>query len=225
MSVPHAFRDPALLRRALTHPSVLTEHPGEPHNQRLEFLGDAVLQFVVTDWLCNVRPDWPEGQLTRARQRLVNEPALARLADAWGLAGLLRVGKGERLTGVPQNPSVRADAFEAVVAAIYLDAGVDTVARLVIPLFTPLLDALDTVVDPHSALLEWVQARGGPAPEFRLVDEHGPAHAREFVMTVTVGGETFGPAAAPRKKEAAARVARVALEALVARDGDAPARG
>lgn len=225
MSVPHEFRNPALLRQALTHPSVLTEHPEEAHNQRLEFLGDAVLQLVVTDWLCAVRPNWPEGQLTKARARLVNAATLARLADAWGLAELLRVGKGERTNAVAQNLNVRADAFESVVAAVYLDAGQEAVARLVIPLFAPLLDHLDILGDPRSRLIEWAQGRGEPVPEYLVVGESGRAHEMQFAVTVTVGGRTFGPAEARQKKEAIAKASQIALNALVGDDGFPPTHG
>lgn len=225
MSVPHEFANAALLRRALTHPSVLTEEPGEAHNQRLEFLGDAVLQLVVTDWLCRVRPEWPEGELTKARARLVNATALARLADAWELAALLRVGKGERTTAVAQNVNVRADAFEAVVAAIYLDAGPTRVAELVIPLFEPLLDHLDSLGDPRSRLMEWAQGRGKPVPEYTLVGEEGPDHARQFAVRVSVAGREYGPVSAGSKKEAKARAAQLALDAILGGDGFPAARG
>jgi ribonuclease-3 len=225
MSVPHTFANPALLRRALTHPSVLTEAPGEAHNQRFEFLGDAVLQLVVTDWLCSVRPDWSEGLLTRARARLVNATALARLADAWGLAEVIRVGMGERATAVARNVNVRADAFEAVVAAIYLDAGTARVAELVVPLFAPLLEEIDEIGDPRSLLMEWAQGRGLPVPEYVEAGESGPDHAREFAFTVTVAGRTWGPASARSKKEAKARAARLALDAILAGDGVPAPRG
>lgn len=225
MSVPHTFANPALLRRALTHPSVLTEAPGEAHNQRFEFLGDAVLQLVVTDWLCSVRPDWSEGLLTRARARLVNATALARLADAWGLSDAIRLGKGERTSAVARNVNVRADAFEAVVAAIYLDAGTARVAELVVPLFAPLLEELDEVGDPRSLLMEWAQGRGHALPEYVEAGETGPAHARQFAFTVSVGGRSWGPATAGTKKEAKAKVARIALDAILAGDGVPAPRG
>jgi ribonuclease III len=225
VSIPHAFGNPALLRQALTHPSLLTEEPGEAHNQRLEFLGDAVLQLVVTDWLCKARPGWPEGMLTRARQRLVNAPALASLADAWGLSGQLRVGKGERTTAVAENLNVRADAFEAVVAAIYLDAGIEAVVRAVVPMFAPLLDGIDALADPRSRLMEWAQGRGEPVPVYTVVGERGPAHAVAFAVSVEVGGSTYGPAEAGKKKEAAAKAALIALQALGCMDGDPPVRG
>lgn len=225
MSVPHEFANAALLRRALTHPSVLTEEPTEQHNQRLEFLGDAVLQLVVTDWLCRVRPEWPEGELTKARARLVNATALARLADAWELATLLRVGKGERTTAVAQNVNVRADAFEAVVAAIYLDAGPARVAELVIPLFGPLLEDLDSLGDPRSRLMEWAQGRGLPVPEYTVVGEEGPDHAREFAVTVSVAGQEWGPVSARSKKEAKAKAAQRALDTILGGDGFRGQRG
>lgn len=214
MNFAYTFTEPARLALALTHPSAASEPGVVEHNQRLEFLGDAVVQIVVTQWLYEVRPDWKEGDLTRARQRLVNARTLARFADVWGLGEALRVGKGERIAGAPLTVNVRADAFEAVLGAVYLDGGLDAARSVLVPLLEPVLDAIATLGDPRSALLEWCQAGRHPAPAYVVVGSEGPAHALVFSTTVEVAGEVYGPATGRSKRDAMAEAARVALASL-----------
>jgi ribonuclease-3 len=209
MKIPYSFADSALLERALSHASA-----GGENNQRLEFLGDSVLQLVASEWLMERCVDWPEGQLSRARSRLVNAGTLAGFADQWGLAEVLRVGKGERRAKVAANVNIRADAFEAVVAAVYLDGGLPAARGALIPLLEAALDALPTLVDPRSRLLEWSQARGLPEPVYTLLSTAGPAHATVFSMNVMVDSQTFGPASGESKRRASAAAARLAVEAM-----------
>lgn len=211
MRVPHEFGEPALLARALTHPSV---GAGEDHNQRLEWLGDAVVQLVVTEWLIAAEPTWGEGEMTRARQRLVNTDALAVLADRWSLADGVRVGKGEPRQQIVSLPKTRADAFEAVVAAIYLDAGIEPVRAAILPEFQALFAKLGSLVDPRSRLMEWAQARGGGTPEYEVVATEGPPHATIFHVVVKLDGVVHGPAQGSSKKAASGLAARLALAAL-----------
>jgi len=211
VNVPHRFREPALLERALTHPSA---GAGAGHNQRLEWLGDAVVQLVVTEWLIAAEPTWGEGEMTRARQRLVNTEALAILADRWALAEGVRVGRGEPRERIVALPKTRADAFEAVVAAIYLDGGIEPVRAAILPEFTSLLAGMGSLMDPRSRLMEWAQARGGGTPEYEVVATEGPPHAAVFHVAVRLDGATYGPAQASSKKAASAGAARLALVAL-----------
>ena len=213
MNLAYRFKDPSLLELALTHSSTLNESGGGATNERLEHLGDAVLQLVVTEWLYAVRPSWPEGDLTRGRQGLVNSRTFAGFADQWQLGPALRVGKGERsLQGsLPRN--IRADAFEAVVGAIYLDGGLAAVRAVVVPLLDPALHAMGALGDPRSQLQDWCQARKQAAPTYEVVGRDGPDHALIFTATVTVGGQQFGPAAGASKQLAFAEAARIALAA------------
>ncbi len=214
MNLGYTFNEPSRLTLALTHPSAALEPGVVEHNQRLEFLGDAVVQIVVTQWLFDVRPNWKEGDLTRARQRLVNARTLARFADVWGLGEALRVGKGERVAGAPLTVNVRADAFEAVMGAVYLDGGLDAARGVLVPLLEPVLEAIATLGDPRSALLEWCQASKHPTPAYVVLGSEGPAHALVFSVTVEVAGQVYGPAAGRSKRDAMAEAARVALAGL-----------
>lgn len=211
MNLPHAFRDEGLLRRALTHPSV---QGGEEDNQRLEFLGDAVLQLLTSEWLVAERPTWDEGAMSRARGRLVNTHALARMCDRWGLAAGLRVGKGEERARVAATANTRADTFEAVVGAIYLDAGLEAARAAVMPLLADLVGEAPPPVEARSRLLEWCQAQGIAEPVYTVTGTEGPPHALCFHTVVSVAGRDFGPATGHSKRAAAAAAARVALEGL-----------
>ena len=211
MSIPHVFSDGALLQEALTHASAASEGTD---NQRLEFLGDAVLQLAVSEWLIQERPSWTEGQLSKARARLVNADALARLADGWDIPNLLRVGRGERASGVAQNTNVRADAFEAVIAALYLDAGFAAVRHVLVPLFETQLEQVVTLIDARSMLLQWSQKQKLAQPSYVTVASQGQAHAQIFSVEVIVGGRRFGPGKGPSKRVASADAARMALDGL-----------
>lgn len=182
----HRFASRELMLTALTHPSWLNEvaHAETPHNERFEFLGDAVLDLAVSDALMQRFPDAREGQLSRMRASMVHEGALARLARRLGLGEVLRLGRGELLSGGRDRDAVLADAFEAVVAAVYLDAGLDTVKRVLEPLLD--FEAGERLADPDpkSRLQEVLQGSRKLTPRYRLVGEEGAQHAREFEVEV-----------------------------------------
>ena len=176
--IEHGFRDPELLRRALTHRSA-----GSKNNERLEFLGDALVNLVIAEALYERWPRADEGELTRARAALVREAALAGLARELNLGDQLELGPGELKSGGFRRDSILADAFEALVAAIYLDAGFEACRSRVLGWFEPLLEALPhggTAKDAKTRLQEWLQARQLPLPEYRLVAAEGEDHDKTF---------------------------------------------
>jgi len=176
--IGHPFRDPGLLRQALTHRSA-----GAPHNERLEFLGDSIVNLLVAEALFARWPKADEGALTRARASLVCESALAAMARALELGERLTLGPGEMKSGGHRRDSILADAFEAVVAAIYLDAGFEACRARVLPWFDAPMAAVPVgkpEKDPKTRLQEWLQARQKPLPVYELVSETGDDHARHF---------------------------------------------
>lgn len=181
----YRFADPALLVRALTHRSA-----GSPNNERLEFLGDSLVNHFVADTLYRHWPKADEGALTRARAELVRESALAAIARNLDVGDLLRMGPGEMKSGGHRRDSILADAVEALVAAIYLDAGVETCRAVVLPWFAPLLDALPPPSkvgkDAKTRLQEWLQARQQPLPVYALLEERGADHCRVFRVSCTL---------------------------------------
>ena len=202
---------------ALTHKSYCNEHRGESviDNERLEFLGDAVVDLLVSHRLMERFPSADEGELSKLRALIVNEDALARVARELHIGELLRMGRGEELTGGRGKSSVLADALEAVIAAVYLTEGV-TGAMVVIDLH--FAEALDGVAEGRSGddyktrLQEMMQSQGRAAPRYRVVAEEGPDHAKTFEVEVSVGGEPFGRATGRSKKEAEQAAARKTLE-------------
>ena len=212
----YTFRDKNLLLHALTHSSYANEHrsAGLTSNERLEFLGDSVLGMVVADYLFHAHPNMPEGELTRTRAALVREGSLHEVANALNLGSYLQLGKGEDAGGGRTRPSILADATEAMLAAVYLDGGIEPV-RAIIRKF--ILDkeqekAVDR--DYKTALQELVQRTPGQVISYQLVDELGPDHARVFVMDVSVSGTVVGQGRGRTKKEAEQLAARAALEKL-----------
>ena len=175
----HPFSDPALLRTALTHRSF-----GLPNNERLEFLGDGILDFVVADLLYRRFPDLPEGDLSRLRANLVRQDSLHQLALGLGIGSALRLGEGELKSGGASRPSILADALEAVFGAIYLDAGFAAAADVIGRLYQPLLDALKPGAAPQkdakTRLQEWLQGRKKPLPRYELLRTSGAAHQQRF---------------------------------------------
>ncbi|NLG60187.1 MAG: ribonuclease III [Gammaproteobacteria bacterium] len=174
----HRFADPGLLARALTHRSA-----GAPHNERLEFLGDALLGLIVAEALFQRWPRADEGALTRARAELVRESTLARIARRLDLGPLLRLGPGEMKSGGHRRDSILADALEAVIAAIYLDAGADACRTAVLGWLEPELGELvmgKVEKDPKTRLQEWLQARQHPLPTYELLGESGSDHDKTF---------------------------------------------
>lgn len=181
----HRFTDPALLVQALTHRSA-----GSPHNERLEFLGDSLVNQFIAETLYRHWPKADEGALTRARAELVRESALAAIAKTLAIGDQLVLGPGEMKSGGRHRDSILADTVEALVAAIYLDSGFDICRVVVMPWFAPLLDALPPPnkvgKDAKTRLQEWLQARQYPLPVYALLHEGGEDHARVFRVSCTL---------------------------------------
>ncbi len=209
------------LRLALTHPSYAHEHPEEGgeevHNQRLEFLGDAVLDFLVAAWLFEAFPDSDEGLLTRVRATLVRATSLAELARHLGVGQALRLGRGEEEGGGRERLANLCDALEAVVGALYLDAGPEQVWTSLSPWFTQEAGRIlheDECVDPKSRLQEQTQGDMGITPAYRIVQESGPDHAKSFTAEVLLGEQVIGVGEGPSKRAAEQEAARAALANL-----------
>jgi ribonuclease III len=215
--------DAALLRRALTHRSYAYEHGGLPHNERLEFLGDAVLGLVVTDTLYRAHPDLSEGKLAKLRASVVNMRALADIARAIGPVGLgayVRLGRGEEATGGRDKSSILADTLESVLGAIYLENGVEAAARVIHALFDELMDDaanLGVGLDWKTSLQELTAERGLGVPEY-LMSSEGPDHAKMFTARAIIAGRTFEACTGRSKKEAEQVAAETAWRAIVADD-------
>jgi ribonuclease-3 len=217
----HPFADLGLLDRALTHASHANEEasPAVGDNEALEFLGDAVLGLVVTDQLHRRDPDGAEGPKSRRRARLVSAPTLAARAEELGLPELLLLGRGEEKTGGRRKSALWANAFEAVVAAIYLDGGFESAQRFVGDAFGEELEEEgDLVEDPKSALQERLQGEGRPLPEYHVVAEEGPSHERRFVMECRLDDGLVTEGRGSSKKTAQQEAARRALESLSGED-------
>jgi ribonuclease III len=225
----YKFSSRALLERALTHSSAVpelrasgAEESGNAtlpmDNERLEFLGDAVLELLASEYLLSSFPEWSEGQLSKSRARIVNAGSLEAAARRLRLGEHLRLGRGEEKTGGRDKQTLLADAFEAVVAGIYLDAGLGP-AREVLHrvLFEHALEERGERIadsDRKSALQEFLQGRGRPPAEYRLAGESGPDHQKVFLIDVWVDGECRATGEGSTKKEAEQRAARSALEQL-----------
>lgn len=215
----YTFRDNELLRRAVTHPSWLNESRGEVEGdyQRLEFLGDAVLGLCLADLISERFPDLPEGDLSRIRASLADQPKLAEIAASVGLGSILLLGKGEEKDGGRAKPSILSDALEAVIGAIFRDGGFFCAREVVERLYSDFLQQHDasSLNDPKSELQEWLAARRLSAPEYELVAEEGPPHDRRFCVSVSVQGEVAGEGEGRSKKAAQQVAARKALAHLV----------
>ncbi len=210
-----------LLRDALTHRSFANEHPARaPHdNERLEFLGDAVVGFIVAALLFERFPDAPEGELTRRRADLVCESGLAEVALAIDLAPALRLGKGEEKSGGRDKPRLLSSALEAVIGAVYLDGGSDAVSALGERLFRPRLvhdEAGER--DSKSRLQELVQARSGQIPHYELLHSAGPDHDRRFFVSIQVDGEELAQGDGRSKLAAEQEAARLVVESIEAEE-------
>ncbi len=215
-----AFADKSLLQRALTHRSYLNEHPDFPFedNERLEFLGDAVLDFVTGEYLYHRFPELREGSLTSLRSVLVRRETLARFARHLDLGSCLLMGHGEAESGGAQRPAILCAAFEALVGALYLDQGLDAVRSFVEPLIEPVVartlrEELDK--DAKSRLQELAQGRLRRTPRYATVAESGPDHAKEFTVQVTIGGVVYGRGRGRSKQQAAQVAAQDALERFI----------
>ncbi len=210
------FRDRGLLEHAMTHSSYANEHrtTGLTSNERLEFLGDSVLGVVVADYLFQKHPDMPEGELTRTRAALVCEGSLHEVAQSLGLGRYLRLGKGEDAGGGRKRPSILADATEAMLAAVYLDGGMEAVRPIIRALILDKEREKAADRDYKTALQELVQRTPGAAVSYRLVRESGPDHCRSFEMEASVDGRVIGTGAGRTKKEAEQMAAKAALGKL-----------
>lgn len=211
------FTDPALLRTALTHRSYLNEHADLDweDNERLEYLGDAVLDFVLAEYLFLAFPAAPEGELTALRAALVRRETLARLAQRLSIGPALFMGHGEIETGGRERAATLCAAFEALVGALYLDQGIQTLKAWILPLMKTELENARAEVedkDPKSRLQELAQAAVGITPRYRTVKAEGPDHARTFTVEVSVGETVWGRGAGPSKQVAAQQAARDALD-------------
>ncbi len=219
----YEFRDKGLLEHALTHRSRAHEDVsgGVVDNESLEFLGDAVLGLVISDRLFREFPDYDEGQKSKTRAQLVSAPTLAQIGEQIDLGTYLILGRGEEKTGGRSKPSLLADGFEAVVAAVYLDGGMVAADAFIERLFRPALDDIRAgralrggSTDHKSALQEWLHAHDRTSPDYILVAERGPDHNKTFEVEVRTGEESVGRAEGRSKKEAEQRAAEHALEAL-----------
>jgi ribonuclease-3 len=214
----HQFRDASLLRLALTHPSVAHESgEASAHNQRLEFLGDAVLQLILTQKLYEQFSTVDEGPLTKARAKLVNRRALAERARALGLGAHLILSHGEEANGGRERGSILADAFEALLGAMFLDGGLEVAREFVLREFSGAFGELDTIQaieNPKGELQELLQSQSAEAPAYRVVSVTGLEHDRVFECTVHHGGTELAHGSGKSKKAAESDAALAALKKL-----------
>jgi len=212
------FRNAMLLKQAFTHASYVNEHRFSQNqdNERLEFLGDAVLELTVSEFLYNLYPDRPEGELTKLRASIVCEPSLVQFALSLDFGRYVLLGKGEEMTGGRTRPALLADVFESFVGALYLDQGLEAVRQFlhdhVFPSIT--VNGRPQMSDYKTELQELTQHHSMGALEYRIVEERGPAHEREFVSEVYMGSKCLGRGSGRSKKEAEQQAAAVALKQL-----------
>ncbi|WP_224983193.1 ribonuclease III [Geomonas agri] len=209
--IKYRFSNPELLQEALTHRTYVNEAGGKD-NQRLEFFGDAVLDFLLSDLLLRRFPESREGELTKMRAALVDEVSLGRIAAELELGASLRLGRGEEKGGGRNKRSLLADALEALLAALYLDGGIEAARRLVHDLFEPLLDAPELLSgrDAKTELQEQARNLRRELPRYQLKDATGPDHDRRFTVEVYLGEELMGEGVGRTKKEAEQDAARAA---------------
>lgn len=212
------FTDWLLLSRALTHRSYLNEHSDAlEDNERLEFLGDAVLDFVVGAWLYNRYPEMPEGDLTRMRSALVYTEQLADFGRRIKLGNTMRLGRGEAQAGGRDRSALLCDTFEAVIGALYLDAGIDAILNFMSPLLDETSDEIlifRKIDDPKSLFQEWAQSEGLSTPQYITRGAIGPDHSKLFEVDALVNGDVYGSGQGNSKQAAAKDAARNALLAL-----------
>ncbi|HHZ12964.1 MAG: ribonuclease III [Caldicoprobacterales bacterium] len=216
--IGYKFKNPELLLNALTHSSYANENRGRiSDNERLEFLGDAVLGLVIADYLYRLFEEHKEGDLTKIRASIVSEEPLSLIARDIGLGQFLLLGKGEANTGGRDRDSVLADAVEAVIGAVYLEAGINQAKELIIGLFSSLMEKSfqgKGFQDYKTNLQEMLQAKGEEEIVYRVIKESGPDHNKEFVVEVLCGRRVIGRGKGKSKKEAEQRAAKEALEKI-----------
>ena len=209
------LQDSYLLRQAVTHSSAVPESPGES-NERLEFLGDAILGFTLAEALHTRYPDRREGILAQMKSYVVSEDALADAALTWGLDSFLRLGSGEAMNGGARRKSILSDAFEAMLAAIYLEYGIDQAKRIALVALEGAIKSVETDTfryDHKSALQKITQAQGFGAPTYQVVSIEGPDHDRVFTARATLGDRSIGEGSGSSKKSAEQAAAMVAMQA------------
>ena len=218
-TIGHQFKHPELFQEALTHPSLAHEHVDVKmaDNQRLEFLGDAVLQLILTDQIYELYPSFPEGKLTQTRAHLANRHTLCRRAQAINLGDYLLLGKGEESSGGRERLSNLADAFEALLGAIYLDGGIRAARKFVHRQFADEIKQLKETTprqNPKGRLQELLQERSTANPHYRVIRESGPDHNKDFEAIVEWEGQEIGRGSGSSKKLAEIAAAEAALDAL-----------
>jgi ribonuclease-3 len=226
-TIGYAFKHPRLLEQALTHKSYANEFKAKngEDNERLEFLGDAVLSLVISDVLAASFPQSSEGDLSKRKARLVSEAVLARVSRRLELGRVLRLGRGEELTQGREKPSLLADALEALIAAIYLDGGLEAARAFTLKAYGPDLEesalgAVQLGEDYKTRLQEWCQRYCEVLPFYSVVRESGPDHQKTFEVELSIRGEVMGQGLGRTKKEAEQQAARQAFERILARPGD-----
>lgn len=212
----YSFKNEELLKRALTHTSYVNENRQEriSSNERLEFFGDAIIEFFVSEYLFEKYKDLPEGELTRIRASMVCEQSLAKCAKIINLGSFLFMGKGEDATGGRLRPSVTSDAFEALTAAVYLDGGLEDVKSFIYKNLIGNLADEELFFDAKTRLQEITQKLYGENPEYELVDEKGPSHEKIFTVNVYINGKKAGTGCGHSKKAAEQEAAAKAMRGL-----------
>lgn len=215
----YAFENPELLARALFHRSYIFDRgePGYKSNERLEFLGDSVLNMLTTEYLYRTFPELSEGELSVRKAAIVSGHACAQTAKRWELGNFVRIGKNELKNGVRNKESVAADAFEAVLGALYLDGGLDEVRKVLQAFHFSRIEEIlsaDDFVNHKNELLEYMQARGAFFPEYRILEESGPEHIKVFHVGVFFNGELLGAGEGSSKKKAEQAASRSAMHAI-----------
>ena len=217
-TIGHRFSDLELLAQALTHPSSMVRGGG-PSNQRFEFLGDRVLGLTIAESLLVQFPEEGEGEISRRHSALVRRDTLADVARAIGLGAQIYLAKSEEMSGGRDNPALLADCCEALIAAIYLDGGLEAAQAFVARHWQPLIDgAVDPPVDAKTALQEWAQARGLSLPRYKVTERSGPDHAPEFTVEVRLKGFDAERAIGATKRAAEQAAANALLVRLASRD-------
>ena len=216
--IGYHFNNKDLLKEALTHSSYANEHKAQKikYNERLEFLGDAVLSIVVSDYIFKNCPELPEGELTKLRASLVCEKSLFKFAKMINLGSFLVLSKGERNNGGSNRPSILSDAFEALIAAIYIDGGMECAAKHILNFVVPEIknSKQKKIKDYKTTLQEIIQKNPGEQLEYVLVNESGPDHNKHFVVEVHLNSNVIGKGGGRSKKEAEQQAAREALELM-----------
>ena len=212
------FQNAALLQQALTHSSFANEQPNAEHNERLEFLGDAILNFLSGDYLYQRYPNRPEGDLSQIREALVDEAQLCYFAKKVGIGPKLRLGKGALQKQGRSSPRLLCSAFEALVGAYFLDGGktIPSVQQYVLPMFDSVIEQVTKaeIKNEKSRLQEWAQRRFGEPPEYMTISSSGPDHNREFLVDVSIDNRSYGQGCGHSKKDAQKAAARAALKAI-----------